>query len=242
MAYTRAQVRDKIRQQCDLENVTTQTDTELNEHINDAASDVHAFLIATLGARYAYAASTMSTIAGQSLYVLGTGSSPLIADDFHRLIAVKLRVDGISYPLGSFEIEDTATYGGAAGTGTGHSWGPGNMPRYAIEQQRDGSFRLLFEPPPDAINTVEIIYHPGPPTWISDALEVGIPWLELLIVEACIRVKRKEERDASNFERERAIIQKRVEDWASPVDRANPPRTIRAPGRFSPLWRRGRWF
>ncbi len=246
MAYTRAQVRDLVRQRCDLENTTAQVDTELNSHINDAAKYVHDFLISAYGEQYAVFDDIFSTIAGVSEYGVGEISSPAIAATFYRPVAFKLRVDGISYPLGSYDLAGATSYANSSGAGTSVAWGSGYLPRYHISQNASDLWVLRFDPPPDTVHTVEVYYHPTAPQYTADSGAGGVvqlPHVDLLIVEAAIRVKTKEERDASSLKEERALIQKRIEDWTSPIDLANPPQTVRAPNHFGrAIWRRERVF
>jgi hypothetical protein len=246
MAYTRAQIRDLIRQRCDLENTTAQTDTEINMLINDSARYVHDFLIGAYGERYAMTAYPLTTVAGVSLYAIGSRVIPVAADKFYRPIALKLRIDGISYPLTSYETAGSTTMADLSGAGTSMSWGLGSLPRYNLSIVEDDYWYLYFDPAPDTVHTVEIFYHPTAPQYTADSGSGGVVYLphtDLLVVEAAIRMKTKEERDASSLKEERALIQKRIEDWTSPVDTANPMQTLRASNRSSrAIWRRERMF
>lgn len=64
MAYRRVQLKNIIRQRCDLENTTFETETELDQHINDAAAVLHDLLISCAGENYAIATTTVTTAAG----------------------------------------------------------------------------------------------------------------------------------------------------------------------------------
>jgi len=212
MAYTRAQVRDLIRQRCAIENTTAQVDAELNNHINDATSYSHDFLIATLGEGYSNSSIQIVTIAGVNSY-------SVIASDFYRPIGVRLLYDDLSVPLSRMNLSDRVVQT------TAESWGPGSLPHYAVIMQNDGTFSVSFDPPPDTQHVTQLDYHPVAPTYSSDSAVVALPHPDLLITEACIRVKVKEERDASFFLSEREAIQRRIESWVGTIDMGEPERT-----------------
>lgn len=239
MAYTRAQVRSLVQQRCDIENATHQQNSEFNNHLNDAARYVHDFLISTYGNRYALKTEQFLTTAGVSDYHLETVTGVVtgnLINDCYRVASVKLRVDDIDYPLGSYEDMDGPRYNSS------QSWGPGYLPEYLVHYDLDSTSDIIFSPKPDAAYTILLQYHPVAPEYTSDSAVVSLPHTDLLIIEACIRAKDKEERDASRFMQERALIEKRIEDRASPVDHANPPQTIRAAGGGRAIWRRERVF
>ena len=231
MAYTRAQIRTLIQQRCDIENTTAQVTSELNNHINDAAAYTHDFLIGTLGERYAVGTDGFLTTAGVSEYNLSSSTA-----DFYRLLGFRLAFDDESFPLDAYSDLDSVLRTSAT------SWGIGYLPRYRLQQGADGVYKVTFDPPPDAIHTVTVRYHTTPPTYTSDSDTVAIPYPDLLIAEACMRVKLKEERDGSAFERERAMIQKRIEDWVGSLDSSNVSQTLVIPRRRYHTARRGRLF
>jgi hypothetical protein len=222
MTYTRGQVRDLIRQRCDMERTTVQVNAELNNHINDAAAVSHDFLIATYGANYAAASDTVPTVVGVAAYELNPNSSPPIAD-FYRPISFRLVYDDESWPLEAYSAIDRVTR--TAGT----SWGVGALPRYMVTQSAAGVYSVEFDPPPDAVTNVVVKYHTTAPVYTSDADVVGIPHPDLLIMEACIRVQDKAKRDNSRFMQERDAIQRRIESWVGTIDTSTPPQTLRIP-------------
>lgn len=218
MTYTRLQVRDLIKQRCNIENTTVQQNAELDNHINDSASYVHDFLISTWGERYARKASLVSIVSGTSEYTIG-------ATDFYRPIRVNLLFNDINYPLRTFSAMDFIQ------SNQTQSWDPLWLPRYSLNIGADGTNKIEFTPIPDTSHSVTLVYHPTAPTYSSDSSQVKIPHVNLLIIEACIRVKDKDERDASRFMQERALIQKRIEDWDGSADAGNVEETLRT-GRF----------
>lgn len=230
MSYTRGQIRDLIRQRCGLENTTAQQNSEINNHINDAASYVHDFLIATLKERYAVKSATFSTVASTSTYTLTS-----YASDLYRPLAVRIPFDNLSIPLDSFDPIDRIK------VSTGLSWGPGALPRYAFVQSSAGVYTLEFDPPPDTAIVVTLQYHPTAPTYVSDSAPITIPYPDLLVVEACLRMKDKEDREADGLKTERALIQKRIEDWVGSLDMGAAMGTLRVRRQLS-LGRRDRAF
>lgn len=230
MAYTRAQIREQIRQRCGIENSTVQTNNELNAHINDAAAYVHDFLIATYSENYAVGSDTFTTTAGVTQY------APTLSPEFAYLLSVRLTFDDLEFPLGTFSLVDEVR------RTSGYSWGAGWLPRYTSVRDPGGDIAIIFDPPPDTTHTVTLFYHTKAPEYTSDSDTVDIPHTDLLVVEACIRVKDKEERDATRFMQERSLIQKRIEDWVGAIDRGEPPHTLRAKRNGRSRWIRDREF
>lgn len=241
MTYTRGQVRDLVIQACDLENTSVQTNAELNRHINDAARYVHDFLISTLGYRYSVNEATATTASGTNVYdISATGdfedSLGNKITDFYRPVGVRVTFDDLSYPLGTFSgIDEVRRTSSTA-------WGPGYMPRYTFEQVSEAAWKIRFEPTPDAAHVVTVRYHPTAPQYSSDSDSVLLPFVDLLVYEAARRVQMKNQRDASSLLSERDAIQKRIEDWASPIDQANPETTLRLRQPRSTWTRRDRLF
>lgn len=230
MAYTRAQVRDLVRQRCDLENTTAQQDTELNNHINDAVVYVHDFLIATLGSRYGAKIANLTATANFDEVSLSA------VTDYYSLISLKLVFDDLRLPLSTYNLETDIT------TSTARAWGPGDLPRYSVQISPSSDPIIRIDPKPASNQTLQLTYHITAPVYTDDGNTVAIPFVDLLVMEACIRVKDKEERDASRFMQERELIKKRIEDWAA-QDRMTPPVTQYMPRAGHTPWRpRGRIF
>jgi hypothetical protein len=220
MAYTRLQVRDKVKQKCNIENTTAQTNSEINDHINEAAAYVHDFLIGVWGEQYARSDATFNTSANTASYLLG-----ISVPDFYKPVRVSLVIDDISYPLERYSEKDNVN------SILAESWGPWNLPRYTIILGSDSSYGILFTPTPDATNRIDLVYHTTPPVYTADTDSVSIPHADLLIMQAAINVKFKDERAVAELVAERALIQKRIEDWVGSVDNANVDRTLIIPQR-----------
>ncbi|MDE2104964.1 MAG: hypothetical protein KGL39_47440 [Patescibacteria group bacterium] len=231
MAYTRGEIKRIIRQRADLENTTAQVDSELDDHINDSAAVLHDLLISCAGNVYARETGTFNTAINVSIY--DQTSNPNI----YKLIRVSTPFDDLSYPLARFEKE------GIISKNIQTSWGPGYLPRYSADIMPTGIWRIEFEPPPDRVTSVELTYHPFPPVYTSDSDVIAIPYSDYIVIESVLRMKDKEDRDTLRIERERAAIQKRIEDWGANFDQANPQRTLDSPSRYSrAIWRRERIF
>ena len=233
MAYTRAQVRDLVRRRCDIENSSQELDSEINQHLNDAAAYVHDFLIGTLGELYETREATLTVAAGATSV---TSSFTGVAADIYRPISLRIVFDDISYPLAAFSRADHVQLT------QNTSWGPGYLPCYRIIYGAYGSIKFEFSPPPDTTQSVIVTYHGIAPVYTADSDLVWLPYPDLLVVEAAIRMKDKEERDSQRLMAERALIQKRIEDWVGTVDSANPPHTMWAPKGARAIWRRQRLF
>jgi hypothetical protein len=124
------------------------------------------------------------------------------------------------------------------------SWGPGYLPRYNISVNPTGSAFIIFDPLPDAVVPITVFYHQTAPVYTLSTDVVNMPFVDLLVMEACIRVKDKEERDATRFMQERQLIQKRIEDWIGTRDMGEPKMTLRAKAGGRSFWRlsQGRLF
>jgi hypothetical protein len=213
MAYQRVRLKQIIRQRCDLENTTFETESELDNLINDCAAVLHDLLISCAGSGYASASLGVTTVAGTQEYSIAS-------TDLYRPNRISITFDDIDYPLSRLETE------GSIVSRVATSWGPGNLPLYRMTLGSDSLWTIMFDPPPDSVRTVSITYNKAPPVYVSDSDWVSIPYVDYLIVEACIRIKDKEDRDTLRMERERAAIQKRIEDWGATFDRAQPFQTI----------------
>lgn len=236
MVYTLAQIRTLVKRRCDIENSSAQVDSELTQHVNDAAAYVHDFLIATLGEQYA-AESTVFTVLANTDSIASPASPSPFAGLFYRPFALRISFDDIEYPLSTFTVMDHVQ------TTVAGSWGPGYLPQYRyVQGGLDGSIKIFVSPPPDRDTDLTLHFHPPAPVYTADADEVWLPYPDLLVIEACIRVKDKEERDSSRFMGEREMIKKRIEDWVGSIDQGNPPGTLLAPRGQRASWRRQRLF
>lgn len=214
--YTRAQFRTLIRQRTHTEESDSIGNDEINNHINDSASYTHDFLIQTLGANYGLDSDTLTTVAGTSDYAL-TSLTPA----FYRPVRAEIDFDGLKYPLGSFSPVD------AIHTSTGTSWSPGCLPRVCYFISSGSEPIVTFDPTPDSAVDVTFLYHVVAPTFNSDSDDIDIPYPDLVLAQACHRVKQHEERD-NPFAQECAMIEKRIKDWVGTVDKGNPKGTLRA--------------
>lgn len=228
--YDRSTVKQIIRARCDLESTTFESETSLEIHINDAAAVLHDLLIAAAGSNYAVERASFNTQAGSPVYTIPDSN-------FYKLIRMEYAIDGLAYPLSPFEEEDAIL------DTNGNAWGPGWLPRYQLSLNASSQWRIRFDPTPASVYAVNLIYHTKPPEYLTDQDSVSIPFADYLVVEACIRIKDKEDRDTARLERERAMIQKRIEDWGATFDRANPHQTIDVTATYRRgLWRRDRAF
>lgn len=235
MVYTLADIRTAVLQRCDIENSSAQTTAEINRHINDASRYVHDFLIATMGEEYDNQSTTITITANTSS--TSTPATGAFAGLIYRPISLTISFDDIVYPLSRYSIMDHVQSTLPA------SYGPGYLPQYRyIQNAQDASLIIQVSPPPDVDTDLTLHFHPRAPVYVDDTDEVWLPYPDLLIIEACIRVKMKEERDASLFLGEREAIKKRIEDWVGTIDRGNPPGTLYAPRGARASWRRQRLF
>lgn len=216
MAYTREQFRNLIRQRTHTEESDAISDEEINNHINDAALYDHDFLIQTLGSSYAMSVDDITTTAGVSVYALN-GLTPA----FYRPFSARLAFDGLTYSLGAWSPVDEVIYT------TGLSWGPGSLPRVHYNLAVDSVPAVSFNIAPDSAVTVTFLYHRTAPEYTLDTDTIDIPYPDLVLAQACHRVKQHEERD-NPFLQECAMIEKRIQDWVGTMDKGNPKGTLRA--------------
>lgn len=229
MAYTVAQLREKIRQRCDLENTTDQVDAEILGHINDAASKVHDLLVSQMQSGYGAASKSFSTVAGTAAYDLS--AAPISLTNFGRAIRVSARFDDRDVPLPRMPVP-----GAVLSTSSG-SWSAWALPRYQVYWPTGVSQPWLeFDPPPDSVRTVTVRYQTKAPTYTADANPVLFPCdaaVDYVVVEAALRMKDKGDRDAVRLERERLEIEDRIRGWVESFDDANPEAAYDAAGRTS---------
>lgn len=223
---TRAEVRTLIRRRCDLENTTDQVDAEIDIHINDSARVLHDLLIAIAGPIYNRVKGSFTTVAGTAAYALAS------IPDFYKPIRVSIPYNGRDYPLGSYseegDIKETLS----------SPWAPGCWPRYCLAFDKDSTLGIEFDKPADMVRTVNLAYHSLAPTYATDGANVTIPFVDYLVMEACVRVKDKEERERSHFERERESIKERITNWGATFDQASAWGTIDVSHQQRRSWRR----
>lgn len=226
--YTREQLRDLIRQRTSTENDDSQTDAEINNHINDGLRALHDLLISVAGDNYSYAIHELTTVAGQSEYSLAA------VTDFGKLIRVGLIEDNIEYPLRRYNYTGVIKHP----AGIAAAWDLAQLPKYHIHLAKDGTWDITFEPTPDSERTLKIHYHTTPLLLTDDAQEVTTEFYDYVIAEACLRIRDKNDRDRTVFERERAAIRERIENWGAQFDQASTFGTIDVhEGYRFPVWR-----
>lgn len=222
-----------------MENTTAQTDSEINDNINLAAAATHDLMISSAGVTYGIATVTISTVVGQATYQLA--SAPISLTDFKTILRVAVVIDSVNYPIARIPLTQAVTWS------TPLSWGPGFLPRYRVDIPVSGAPELVFDPPPDAINTVAIAYHVRAPSYSSDSTNVifggcdaAIDWL---ILDTVMRMKDKEQRTTASFAQERTVIEDRIRSWVGGMDDATPWAAADPPSQYGrAIWRRERSF
>lgn len=214
MAYQRIQFKQIIRQRCDLENTTFETEVELDRLINDCVVELHDLLISCAGSNYSKATGSITTTVGVADYQIA-------AADFYRPIRISTSFDSFDYPLHRFETE------GVISNSSSNSWGPDILPRYSMYLDSASVWHISFNPPPDRITTVNLTYHTTPPVYVNDTDVISIPYAAAYIpLAAALVIKDKEDRDSLTVERKLESVRKKIEDWGATFDRAQPFQTI----------------
>jgi len=102
---TLGQLRNDVRQRADLVSSSYITDGELNEYINQSATDLYDELVSARGQPYYQKKVTFVTVGGQENYALDT-----IAPDFYQLIQMECQLGSYAVPMDPYMAWEHGRY------------------------------------------------------------------------------------------------------------------------------------
>ncbi len=208
---TLATIRTRCRQRADKVNSTFVTDAELNELINQAWTELYGLLVANYEDYYATLGS-LSVSANVEYTALPT--------DFYKALAI-FSLSGAAgttrQKLERYNVNDL----GAVNAD------------YAYSFQRLSGYRIMganayWYPKPQAASTVEFWYIPQPVRLVLDgdviSPQVVDGWDEFIVNDVAMKIRLKEEGDASPHAELKAAFIKRVQSESASRDAARPGR------------------
>jgi hypothetical protein len=211
MSFTLAQLKTSVLNRLGWPaSDTFCTNAELTEYVVESAKELWS-LLATVhrAGQWGYSSATITTVAGTTTYSLAT--------NFGRLIAVRLKYGQQLVPLRrrdtTVDVVNSNNYG----------WTP-SIATYNVFIADDGTFGIVFDPPPAAVYTVFVYYVAAAPFPTSADSEVN--WMgedEYIILDVMRKCRIKEEADVSELESAKDRYQKRLEDDGIQFDLGEAP-------------------
>lgn len=202
---TLLELRTRARQRANKEGSGFVTDSELNGYINDSLTKLYDLLVGAYGNDYYAKTQAMVTDFNEQYYDL-----PL---DFYKLL-------GIDYLIGPqealtlkpYQFNERNRY--RIGTFWNAIVGVAG-PRYQITQNK-----ISFLPIPNAQYNLEIHYIPACPKLVANSDEFdGINgWEEYVVLDAAMKMLKKEETDVKDLETEKNEIVFRINQMAENRD------------------------
>lgn len=211
-SMTLLELRTAVRQRADIVNSTQFfPDAELNSYINQSYFELYDLLVQKFGDNYFVANPFSITTDGVNfLYSLPT--------DMYKLMGVDLALSNTadSYvTIKPFLMSDRNRY---SVPNFQSFYGVTNL-RYRLNGNK-----LWLTPLPAANQNLRLWYVPTMTTLALDTDTVnGVSgWTEYIIIDACIKVKEKEESESSAFINQKMAMMKRIENAAENRDQGSP--------------------
>jgi hypothetical protein len=203
-----------------MTNSASPVTARCNEYINNAIAELHDILIGTFEDYY-LTLQTISVVAGTSSYALPA--------DFYKALKV-FGVNGSErYRLQRYQLDEAESFQ--------DSLAP------LARDVSDLSYRIMganirFLPTPNVGGSVELWYAPAATKLVgeSDTLTVYAPvgwWEEFVALAAAIRLRVREESDASQLMALMAQLRQRIVSSAEERDSGEPQRITDLSGRLS---------
>lgn len=212
-AVTLLQLRDWVRQRANVQKaLKAYPDGEINDYINRSLKALYDLLILKYQDDYVVSLDLAITTSG-------TESTADLPDDFYKLAGVDAALNGFPTALQRYSLAERNMWRGAVGVlvqGT-------PLMRYQLR-----ATQLHFIPSPPPASTCTLLYYPSLPDLADDGDTYdGVSgWEEFVILDAAIKVLRKEDSDATGLERDLARVVERIESAAANRDANEPMRAV----------------
>lgn len=209
---TLADLRLSSKRRSDMENSDFITDSEWNEYVNEAGSELHDLILV---------ADPRSIIIRYSLFTSTNQQFYDLPDDFYKLEAVYRKIGDARYG-----VDRTNFHGIGNGSAVLSSVIIGGAPyQYALVGNQ-----IYFLPIPNGQNEVELWYYPSYTRLTLDTDTIDYPvvngWEEFIVIASVIKAKEKERSDMSAELRAKAELKGRIIEMANKRDEWEPPRFI----------------
>jgi hypothetical protein len=208
------ELRNAVRQRADIVNSTQfYTDEELNSYINQSAFELYDLLIQKYGDNYYVKTPPYD------FFTDGTSEIYPLPSDFYKLLGVDLFLSNSAdsrVTVPEFNFSDRNKY---SVPNFQTFYGVTNL-RYRLNGDN-----VWFTPIPAGNQKIRLWYVPTMTTLSADSdLLKGISgWTEYVIVDACIKVRQKEESDATIFINQKIGLKERIENAAENRNASSPP-------------------
>jgi hypothetical protein len=190
------------------------SEAEWNAYLNESITWLYDLLVGAYGSEYYATSKDFSLVNNQEFYDFDSDIS--LSDSFYKLLGISLvPANQEEIPLRKFTFRDRHRYSGT------YSW---NRYNYTTLRYRLRGNGIWFTPTPVGTDTIRMWYVPAAQVMTDDGDTVdGIAgWEELVEVDSAIKALKKEESDATDLERERALLMERITRMAMNRDMAEP--------------------
>ncbi len=190
------------------------SDAELTEYINKSIGELHDLLVSCYGEDY-FSTSVQFTSTGASSYTLT--ASPVSITNFYKLRGLDIQDGGRWTSLKPFMFNERNRAREYVGLTLSERH------RYRL---MGGAVVFETNNPPPTGSVLRLWYVPLPATLTndSDTFDGVNSWEEYVVVDAAIKMLRKEESDTSLLLRQKAELKLRIEQMAPNRDAGEPQR------------------
>ena len=200
--FTVTELEARIRRRSDTENDPFFSSAEIIDFIDSAYCKLYDLIVSRYQ-NYYLSSQSVTAVAGQADYALPS--------DFYKSVGVDQFDGGQTYTLQPFSFNER--------NNTPVQNGFNSVFRYHLRQ---GNLTLI--PTPNGTQSFTLWYVPAPVKVTSGAqvLDGFAGWEEYVLMDACVAVRKKQDLDASGFEGERMMAEKRVLEMAQERDAGFP--------------------
>jgi hypothetical protein len=224
-------LRDMVREESDTENDQHVTDPEIDRYINQSRYRLYDKLIQSFGDDY-FTAQAQITTDGQSAQfnlpdgILYGGALPFYKGELVEAIAGGNIPANSPVTLLPFNLREKNRFQRPLSMLAA----PGMFPRYRIMGSNPGN--IIFTPRPSAGLVVNLWYAPKLPPLVvdTDVADDFSGWLELVVVDAAIKVVGKQERDAGLLVARKRELVAEIEAAAANRNLADPNTVVMTEG------------
>lgn len=208
MSISLLELRTQARQMADMEDNEFVSNSELNNYINFAISELHDILVESYGSEYFLSSTTGTTAPDTADYALPS--------DFYKLRGVDVKLNGNDwYNIRPFNFNERNRY---------EDFGSWSLMGITNIRYRVMGNNIKFTPIPDSALEYRIWYIPVATklTSDSDTLDDINQYSDFVIITAAMKMLSKEESDVSVLMSERNRIEAKLRDSAQNRDASQP--------------------
>jgi hypothetical protein len=201
--FTVTELEARIRRRSDTENDPFFVSAEIIDLIDSAYCKLYDLVVSRFQ-NYYLSSSSITSVSGEADYSLPA--------DFYKSVGLDLvEPGGVPYTLAPFNFNERNIVPAQS------AFSP--TFRYLLKQSV-----VTLIPTPDAVRTFTLWYVPAPAKLTTGAQTVdGIAgWEEYVLNDACVAIRKKQDLDASGFEGERMLAEKRILEMAQERDAGFP--------------------